>query len=103
MKGLQEAYALADQHSKRAAEKFNKHGKQLKSSLLRVGDRVLVRNMSERGDPVKLRSFWEPKIHVVSRRMADDSPVYEVKPENGSGKARVLHRNMLFQCDCEEM
>jgi hypothetical protein len=31
--------------------------------------------------------------------MANDSPVYEVKAEDGTGRTRVLHRNLLFQCD----
>ncbi|XP_046549553.1 uncharacterized protein LOC124259461 [Haliotis rubra] len=29
----------------------------------------------------------------------EDSPVYEVKPEDGIGRTRVLHRNMLLPCD----
>lgn len=66
---------------------------------MREGDRVLLRNLSERGGPGKLRSFWEQKIHVVTRKIAEDSPVYEVKPEDGSQGKRTLHRNLLFQCD----
>lgn len=62
-------------------------------------DCVLVRNMSESGGPGKLRSHWEDHIHVVVTRKGDDSPVYEVKPERGTGRARVLHRNMLMSCN----
>ena len=46
----------------------------------------------------KLRSFWEKEVHIVTQRMAD-SLVYEVMPEDGKGRKRVLHRNHLFQCD----
>lgn len=38
-------------------------------------------------------------IYVVLRRLNDESPVYEVKKENGTGRNRVLHRNLLMQCD----
>ena len=29
----------------------------------------------------------------------EDSPVYSVKAEDGTGKVRVLHRNLLLPCD----
>ncbi len=70
----------------------------LLSSVLRKGDRVLVKNRSERGGPGKLRSYWEPDIHIVVRRVRD-SPVYEVRREDGRGDTRTLHRNMLMQCE----
>ena len=35
---------------------------------------------------------------MISRK-SDDSPVYEVKPEAGSGASRILHRNLLFPCN----
>lgn len=69
------------------------------SSVLSPGDRVLVRNMSGRGGPVKLRSYWEDQIHVVVSRKRESSPVYEVKPECGTERRRILHRNMLMPCD----
>lgn len=46
-----------------------------------------------------MRSYWEDKIHVVVSQKGEDSPVYEVKPERGTGRSRILHRNMLMACN----
>ena len=37
-------------------------------------------------------------MHVVVHRKSPDSPVYQLKPENGIGPIRTLHRNLLFPC-----
>lgn len=37
-------------------------------------------------------------VYVVSERK-HDSPVYIVLPERGSGKMKILHRNLLLPCD----
>ena len=70
-----------------------------RSSVLHAGDRVLVRNMTPRGGTGKLRNYWEENIHVVIRQVGEDIPVYEVKPEQGRGRSRILHRNLLLPCD----
>uniref|UniRef100_A0A4W5JIK1 Gypsy retrotransposon integrase-like protein 1 n=1 Tax=Hucho hucho TaxID=62062 RepID=A0A4W5JIK1_9TELE len=97
---MAEAYDIASRNMEKSAAKGKAYYDRKKmSSVLVSGDRVLVRNMSERGGPGKLRSHWEDQIHVVVTRKGDDSPVYEVKPERGTGRARVLHRNMLMSCN----
>ena len=59
---------------------------------------MLVRNLSERGGPGKLRSHWEQEIHIIVEQKGD-LPVYEVTPEGWKGKSRTLHRNLLLPCD----
>ena len=78
----------------RARRKINDRGLRAKktydrwvrSSVLEPGDRVPARNLSERGGTGKLRSFWEDDIHVVIKQKGPESPVYEIKPENGGGR-----------------
>ena len=67
--------------------------------MLYPGDRVPVKNRTPRGGTGKLRSFWEENIHVVIRKVGEQIPVYELKPEQGRGRSRILHRNMLLPCD----
>ena len=98
---MKEAYQRAGrqiiERSHRAKKTYDRW---VRSSVLEPGDRVLVRNLRERGGPGKLRSFWEDDIHVVIKRKSPESPVYEIKPERGEGrKNRVLHCNLLLPCE----
>ena len=97
---MQEAYQLAGRKIKERAGKAKKtYYRFVRSSILQPGDRVLVRNLSKRGGPGKLRSFWESDIHVVVERKGPDSLVYEVESESKGRKNRVQHRNLLLPCD----
>ena len=75
------------------------YDRKLRSSVLQPNDHVLVRNLSERGGPGKLQAHWADQIHRIVRQRGPDSPVYEVKPETGTGPTCVLHRNLFLPCD----
>lgn len=96
---MKEAYDIASKTTRKTTARGKTYYDQKRqSSVLSPGDRVLVRNMSECGGPGKLCSYWEDQIHIVVSHKGEDSPVYEVKPERGTGRGRILHRNMLMPC-----
>ena len=96
---MHQAYEIASRTAAKGASRGKLfHDKKVHGTDLQPGGRVLVRNLSQRGGPGKLRSYWEDRVHVVVQRRSDGSPVYEVMPEGG-GKTRVLHRNLLLPCD----
>ena len=89
---MKEAYETAGKMIQEKGLKGKKsYDRWLCSTVLQPGDRVLVRNLSERGGPGKLRSFREKDVHVVVKRKGPDSPVYEIKSENKGEKIRVVH------------
>ena len=97
---MTEAYSLAREHAEKSAQKNkNYYDKRTLNASLLPGDRVLVKNCVQPGGPGKLKSYFEDKVHVVVQKKGD-LPVYELTPENSSGRTRILHRNLLLPpCD----
>ena len=92
---MKSAFQLAYQHSGQAgASNKRRYDAKANTASIGVGDRVLVRNMSERGGAWKLRCWWEQKIYVVVS-VRDLVPVYTIRPID-SRKTKTVHRNMLL-------
>lgn len=97
---MTEAYKLASKSAYKEGMRGKVlYDKKIHGAELVPGSRVLVRNLTEKGGPGKLRSFWEDRVYVVTQRKQPDSPVYEIKPESGKGRVRIMHRNLLLPCD----
>ncbi len=94
---MSEAYQIAESHCRQSSARGKaQYDRKVRGVVLKAGDRVLVRNLGERGSPGKLRSNWEKAVHVVKEQVSNN-PVNVIYPENSDrGKTRTLHRNLLL-------
>ena len=94
---MKEVYSKIRQNNKilQRNSKSN-YDKKIFGSTLTPGERVLLKNLSERGGTGKLKSYWENGIYeVVSYHL--ELPIYQIKPKNGGNKIRTVHRNLLMK------
>lgn len=96
-KRMTEAYKIVNKSNlSSSAKNKSYYDQKARGMVLKPGDRVLVRNMGERGEPGKLRSYWEKSIYVVKEQISDN-PVYVIHPEEDPNtRSRTIHRNLLL-------
>ncbi|KAG1937128.1 interleukin-1 receptor accessory protein-like 1-A, partial [Pimephales promelas] len=92
---LQAAYQLAQA----TAQKMNQSNKErydqkVRYHSLNAGDRVLIRNLGLKGKQ-KLADRWSANPYVVESQFSG-IPVYRLKPVDGDGPVKVLHRNHIL-------
>ena len=70
---MKEAFKIAEENIKKRRS-ADKRQREVPATLepLEVGGRVLVRNLTERGGPGKLCSFWEQKIYRIKEKTKMD-------------------------------
>ncbi|XP_071119462.1 uncharacterized protein [Haliotis cracherodii] len=93
---LRQAYDIASTASQKSqAKQKTYYDQRARASMLEPGDRVLVKIVAFDGRH-KLADRWEEDVYVVLRHPNPSIPVFEVGKENGEGRNRVLHRNLLL-------
>jgi hypothetical protein len=93
---LTHAYQLATEAS-RNAQVRQKEGYDIKvrGATIQKGNRVLVKQVSFDGKH-KLADTWEKVPYVVVDQANSAIPVFTVIREDGEGRTRILHRNLLL-------
>ena len=94
---MKEVYSKIRQNNKILQENSkSNYDKKIFRSTLTPGERVLLKNLSERGGTGKLKSYWENDIYeVVSCHL--ELPILQIKPENVGNKVPTVHRNLLMK------
>ena len=87
---LKKAYELAEVNSRNTqAEQKRLCDRHIRGAFLEIGDRVLVHNVALKGTN-KIADKWSEQVSFVVSQPNPDTPVYELKPEIGKSRVKVL-------------
>ena len=93
---LENAYDIANIAIKnsQSRQKYN-YDLKTKGVNLQIGDRVLVKVVAFDGKH-KIADRWEDHPYIIMEQPNHDIPVFKVKREDGQGRQKILHRNLLL-------
>lgn len=92
---LQKAYNLASETALKSHQRNKRlYDQKVRFQDIRPGDRVLIRNLSFTGKH-KLEDKWNSAPYIVLEKL-NNLPVYKLKPEEGIGGLRTMHRDHLL-------
>lgn len=95
-KRLQRAYEIASANvSKSQTRQKGQYDKKVRGTTVKVGDRVLVKIVHFDGRH-KLSNKWESDPYTVVDQPDQNIPIFVVRKENGDGRDKTLHRNLLL-------
>lgn len=92
---LAQAFKLANQEATKTHQRNKRmYDKRVGFQTLEPGDRVLLKNLGLKGKH-KLQSRWSAIPYVVEGKLPN-LPVYRIKPEDGHGVVKTMHRDHLL-------
>lgn len=99
-KSLRERMKKAYELASAAAKESQLHQKKYYDTKARGGeiqptDRVLVKRVVFDGKH-KLSDKWEEDVYIIHKQPNKDVPVFIIQKENGTGRQRTVHRNLLL-------
>ncbi|XP_063438199.1 uncharacterized protein LOC134719148 [Mytilus trossulus] len=93
---LRKSYELALRSAEKAQSRQKKgYDEKIRGAVLNTGDRVLVKILAFEGKH-KLSDRWENDPYIILEQPNSEIPVFVVRKENGEGRKRTLHRNLLL-------
>ncbi|KAK3101184.1 hypothetical protein FSP39_001606 [Pinctada imbricata] len=93
---LKKSYELASEAAKKSQSRQKKnYDLKSRGAVLEVGDKVLVKVVAFDGRH-KLADKWEEEPYVIISQPNQGVPVFEVRRQDGQGRKRILHRNLLL-------
>lgn len=94
---LDHAYTVASEASKKSQLRQKEgYDTKVRGATIQKGDRVLVKIVVFGEGKHKLADKWEHDPYTVLAQPNADIPVFTVQKENGEGRKRNLHRNLLL-------
>ena len=90
------AHKVARKQMEKEALKAKKYyDRRVRCSQLSTGDLVLVKRMAFKGKH-KIQDRWKQDVYEVLGTCRGSPLVFQVQKEDGTGKIRILHRNLLL-------